>query len=72
YDSSGKLKVIEILSNVAQFEINTLKAQKASRHESRLQPHVGGSSEGTGSESRVPDELTGKSVILDEGVGIQS
>ncbi|GJX11581.1 hypothetical protein Tco_0201440 [Tanacetum coccineum] len=62
YDSSGKLKGIEILSNVAQFEIDTLKAQKANRHESRLQPHVGGSSEGTGSKPRVPDELTGKSV----------
>ncbi|GKD52894.1 hypothetical protein Tco_1286281 [Tanacetum coccineum] len=71
YDSSGKLKGIEILSNVAQFEIDTLKAQKANRHESRLQPHVGGSSEGTGSKPRVPDELTGKSVVLDEGACIQ-
>ncbi|GKC00982.1 retrovirus-related pol polyprotein from transposon TNT 1-94 [Tanacetum coccineum] len=41
-------------------------------YESILQPHAGGSSEGTGSELWVPDELTGKSVILDEGAGIQS
>nr|GEY81064.1 hypothetical protein [Tanacetum cinerariifolium] len=43
YESSGKHKGIEILSDVSQFEINTLKAQKASRIESRLQHHIGGS-----------------------------
>nr|GEX03612.1 hypothetical protein [Tanacetum cinerariifolium] len=58
YDSSGKLKGIKILYDVAQFGIDTLKAQKASRHESKLQPCAGGSSERTSSKPGVPDELT--------------
>ncbi|GJU45411.1 hypothetical protein Tco_1202677 [Tanacetum coccineum] len=62
---------IEILCDVAQLEIDTLKAQKGSRHESRLQHHAGGSSEGTGSKPGVLDELTGKSTISEEGAGIQ-
>ncbi|GJW74872.1 retrovirus-related pol polyprotein from transposon TNT 1-94 [Tanacetum coccineum] len=55
----------------APFEIDTLKAQKDSRRESRLQHHPGGLSEGTGSKPGVPDELTRKSAISDEGDGIQ-
>ncbi|GKD00837.1 hypothetical protein Tco_1171111, partial [Tanacetum coccineum] len=72
YESSRKHKGIEMLFDVAQFEIDTLKAQKASRHENRLQHYVGGSSEGIGSKPGVPDELTRKYAISDEGVGIQS
>ncbi|GKF58219.1 hypothetical protein Tco_0171756, partial [Tanacetum coccineum] len=72
YDSSRKLKDIKILSHVAQFEIDTLEAQKASRHKSRLKPYAGGSNEGTGSKPGVPNEITGKSTISDEEAGIQS
>ncbi|GKD41619.1 hypothetical protein Tco_1261826 [Tanacetum coccineum] len=72
YESSGKHKGIEMLSDVGQLEINTLKAQKASRRESRLQHHTGGSSEGTGGKQGDPDELTRKYAISDEGYGIQS
>ncbi|GJS00184.1 hypothetical protein Tco_0316692 [Tanacetum coccineum] len=54
------------------FEIDTLKAQKASKHERRLQPYAGGLSEGIGSKPGVPDELAGKSAVSDEGAGIQS
>ncbi|GKD07347.1 hypothetical protein Tco_1187032, partial [Tanacetum coccineum] len=54
----NKHKGIEMLSDTAQFEIDTLKAQKESRRESRLQHHPGGLSEGTGSKPGVPDELT--------------
>ncbi|GJY52539.1 hypothetical protein Tco_0443386 [Tanacetum coccineum] len=72
YESFGKHKGIEMLSDAAQFEFDTLKAQKASKHESILQHHPGGSSEGTDSKLGVLDELTGKSAVLDEGAGIQS
>ncbi|GKF10908.1 hypothetical protein Tco_0048834, partial [Tanacetum coccineum] len=72
HKSSGKHKGIEILSDAAQLEIDTLKAQKASRLESRLQHHAGCSSEGTGNKLRVLDELTRKFAISDEGTGIQS
>ncbi|GJZ65166.1 retrovirus-related pol polyprotein from transposon TNT 1-94 [Tanacetum coccineum] len=68
HESSGKHKGIEMLSDAAQLEIDTLKDQKASR----LQHHVGGSSEGTSNKLGVLDELTGKSAISNEGAGIQS
>ncbi|GJT68278.1 hypothetical protein Tco_1019758 [Tanacetum coccineum] len=72
YESSNKHKGIEMLSDAAQFEFDTLKAQKASRRESILQHYPGSSSEGTGSKPGVLDELTGKYAISDEGAGIQS
>ncbi|GKB29439.1 hypothetical protein Tco_0868840 [Tanacetum coccineum] len=48
-------------------EIDTQRAVKASRRESRFQHQAGGSSEGTGIMPGVPDELTGKSAISNEG-----
>ncbi|GKC44807.1 hypothetical protein Tco_1062529 [Tanacetum coccineum] len=72
YESSRKHKGIEMLFDASLLEIDTLKAQNASRRESRLQHHAGGSSEGTSSKPGVPNELTGKFAISDEGAGIQS
>ncbi|GKG00662.1 hypothetical protein Tco_0302352, partial [Tanacetum coccineum] len=53
YESSGKHKGIEVLFDVAQLEIDTLKAQKASRRERRFQHQACGSSEGTGTKPGV-------------------
>ncbi|GJS44372.1 hypothetical protein Tco_0569415 [Tanacetum coccineum] len=66
-ESSGKLKGIKLLSDAAQLEIDTQRAIKASKHESRLQHQSGGSSERAGLRPKVPNELTGKSTVLDEG-----
>ncbi|GKD61723.1 hypothetical protein Tco_1299232 [Tanacetum coccineum] len=68
-ESFVKLKGIELLSDVAQLQIKTQRAIKASRHESRFQHQTSGSSEGVGLRREVPDELTGKSADSDEGVG---
>nr|GEV48920.1 hypothetical protein [Tanacetum cinerariifolium] len=43
---SGKLKGIELLSDAAQLEIETLKVIKASKRKSKFQHQTGGSSEG--------------------------
>ncbi|GKE12612.1 hypothetical protein Tco_1416163 [Tanacetum coccineum] len=64
-----KLKGIKFLSNAAQLEIDTQKAIKASRHESRFQHQSSGLSEGAGLGPEVLDEPTGKSAVLDEGAG---
>ncbi|GKC00705.1 hypothetical protein Tco_0986841 [Tanacetum coccineum] len=64
-----KLKGIKLLSDAAQLEINTHKAIKASRHESRFQHQSGGLSEGAGLGPEVLDEPTGKSAVSDEGAG---
>ncbi|GJR51184.1 hypothetical protein Tco_1401705 [Tanacetum coccineum] len=66
-ESSGKLKGIELLSDAAQFEIETQKALKASRRESRFQHQTGVSSEGAGLRPEVSNELTRKSANSDEG-----
>nr|GEV27245.1 integrase, catalytic region, zinc finger, CCHC-type, peptidase aspartic, catalytic [Tanacetum cinerariifolium] len=71
-ESSSKLKGIELLYEAAQFEMDTQKAVKASKHEIRFQYQVGGSSEGAGLRSEVPDELTGKSAVSDKGADTQS
>ncbi|GJR02657.1 hypothetical protein Tco_0525641 [Tanacetum coccineum] len=68
-DSSKKLKGIELLSEAAQFEIDTQKAIKTSRCESRFQHQSGGSSEGTSLRLEVPDEPYEKSADSDEGAG---
>ncbi|GJT10154.1 hypothetical protein Tco_0857196 [Tanacetum coccineum] len=67
HESSGKLKGIELLSDAAHLEIETQRAIKASRRESRFQHQTGGSSKGAGLRPEVPDELTGKSTNSDEG-----
>nr|GEU48361.1 hypothetical protein [Tanacetum cinerariifolium] len=53
----------------AQLEIDIQKAIKANKHESRFQHQSCGSSEGAGITPKVLDEPTGKSIVLDEGVG---
>ncbi|GKD88632.1 hypothetical protein Tco_1364139 [Tanacetum coccineum] len=68
-ESSGKLEGIELLSDAAQLEIDTQRAIKASKRESRFQNQSGGSSEGAGLRPEVPDKLTGKSTDSDEGAG---
>ncbi|GKA44453.1 hypothetical protein Tco_0737177 [Tanacetum coccineum] len=68
--SSQKLKGIELLFDIAQLEIDTKKAIKASKRKSRFQHQSGGSSEGVGITPEVPDEPTGKSIVSDEGAGI--
>ncbi|GKE70729.1 hypothetical protein Tco_1528801, partial [Tanacetum coccineum] len=68
-ESFVKLKGIELLSDVAQLQIKTQRAIKASRHESRFQHQTSGSSEGVGLRREVPDELIGKYADSDEGVG---
>ncbi|GJU21670.1 hypothetical protein Tco_1155012 [Tanacetum coccineum] len=68
-DQTQKLKGIELLSDAAQLEIDTQKAIKASKHESRFQHQSGGSSEGAGLRPEVPDEPTRDSADSDEGAG---
>ncbi|GKB97592.1 hypothetical protein Tco_0983729 [Tanacetum coccineum] len=70
-ESSGKLKGIEMLSEVAQEELDTQKEIKASKRESRFQHKTGNSSEGAGLRSEVPDEQTRKSVVLNEEIKIK-
>nr|GEX11963.1 hypothetical protein [Tanacetum cinerariifolium] len=69
-ESSGKLKGIEMLSEDAQLEIATQKEIKESQHTSLLKYKTGSSSKGTGVSLGVFDELTGKFVISNEGVGV--
>ncbi|GKD56354.1 hypothetical protein Tco_1289741 [Tanacetum coccineum] len=68
-ESSGKLKGIEMLSEVAQLELITHKAIKESQCTSRLKHRTESSSEGSCVSPGVPDELIGKSTVSDEGVG---
>ncbi|GJY44673.1 hypothetical protein Tco_0589284 [Tanacetum coccineum] len=67
-DSSRKLKGIKLLSDAAQLEIDTQKAIKARKHESKRQPQTRGSSEGAGITPKVPDKPKGKSIVSSEGV----
>ncbi|GJU05274.1 hypothetical protein Tco_1121704 [Tanacetum coccineum] len=64
---SQKLKGIELLSDATQLEIDTQKAIKASKRKRIFQHPSGGSSKGVGITPEVPDELTGKSAVSDEG-----
>ncbi|GJT67222.1 hypothetical protein Tco_1018702 [Tanacetum coccineum] len=68
-EKSQKLKGIDLLYVVAQLEIDTQKAVKASIRESRFQHQASGSSEGVGITPEVPYEPTGKSTVSDEGAG---
>ncbi|GKC97257.1 hypothetical protein Tco_1167532, partial [Tanacetum coccineum] len=58
-DQTQKLKGIELLSDAAQFEIDTQKAIKANKRESRCQHQSGGSNsdKGAGTSPEVPDEI---------------
>ncbi|GJV30698.1 hypothetical protein Tco_1387146 [Tanacetum coccineum] len=67
--SSMKLKGIELLYDVAQLEIDTQKAVKARKRESRSQFESRGSSEGAGFKPEVPDESKDKSADSSEGAG---
>ncbi|GJS87577.1 putative reverse transcriptase domain-containing protein [Tanacetum coccineum] len=68
-ESSMKLKGIELLSNAAQLEINTQKAIKASKRESRRQFQSGRSSEGVGIIIKVSEERKDKSADSSKGDG---
>ncbi|GJQ89085.1 hypothetical protein Tco_0000224 [Tanacetum coccineum] len=68
-ESSGKLKGIELLSDAAQLELETHRAIKARRRESRFQHQTGGSSKGAGMRLEVPNEPSDKSADSDEGAG---
>nr|GEU98707.1 zf-CCHC domain-containing protein/UBN2 domain-containing protein [Tanacetum cinerariifolium] len=57
-DQSQKLKGIQIMTAKEQLVTYTMQTLKASKKLSRSQPHVVGSSEGTGVSPVVPDELT--------------
>ncbi|GKA12559.1 hypothetical protein Tco_0692105 [Tanacetum coccineum] len=65
--SSGKLKGIKLLSDATRLEIDTCRAIKASKRESKFQHQTGGLSEGAGLRPEVPDELTRK--YSDKGAG---
>ncbi|GJY05213.1 hypothetical protein Tco_0371153 [Tanacetum coccineum] len=55
-ESSGKLKGIEMLSEVEKVELDTQEAIKASKRESRFQHKTSGSSEGASLRPEVPDD----------------
>ncbi|GJU61206.1 hypothetical protein Tco_1243041 [Tanacetum coccineum] len=61
-ESSQKLKGIEMLPDAAQLEIDTQKAIKAIKRESKRQPQPGGSSKG----AEVPDEIKDITEVLAE------
>ncbi|GJU04747.1 hypothetical protein Tco_1121177 [Tanacetum coccineum] len=64
---SRKIRTLRAVA--ARLELANQKVIKESQHTSRLKHKTGSSSEGTGVSLGVPDELTGKSVVSDEGVG---
>ncbi|GJU82636.1 hypothetical protein Tco_1285001 [Tanacetum coccineum] len=67
-----KLKGIELLSESAQFEIDTYKAMKASKRTSIFQHQSNGLSEGAALGLEVPDEPSDKSAYSDKGAGTSS
>ncbi|GJU84481.1 hypothetical protein Tco_1292027 [Tanacetum coccineum] len=68
-ESSIKLKGIELLSDATKLEIDTHKAVKASKRESRRQFQSRGSSEGVGIVPEVPNEPKDKLSDSSEGAG---
>ncbi|GJU30767.1 hypothetical protein Tco_1174356 [Tanacetum coccineum] len=60
---------IQTLTVEEQLAADTIQALKASRKSSKIQPHVGGSSEGTGASPGVPDESTVILTTSSEGTG---
>ncbi|GJU89593.1 hypothetical protein Tco_1302016 [Tanacetum coccineum] len=52
-----------------QLAADTMQALKASRKSTRSQLHAGGSSKGTGTKPKVPDESTNTPTTLSEGIG---
>ncbi|GJX79469.1 hypothetical protein Tco_0327618 [Tanacetum coccineum] len=63
------MKGIQTLTVEEQLAADTIQALKASRKSSKIQPHVGGSSEGTGASPGVPDESTVILTTSSEGTG---
>ncbi|GKC67427.1 hypothetical protein Tco_1100025 [Tanacetum coccineum] len=68
-DSSHKQKGIRTLTAKEQLVADIMQALKASRKSSRSQPHVGGSSKGTGTKPEVLDESIGILSTSHEGTG---
>ncbi|GKA01192.1 hypothetical protein Tco_0673857 [Tanacetum coccineum] len=71
-DPSHKLKGIQTLTPKEKLVVDTIQALKASKKSSRSQPHVGGSSERTGTKPRVPDESTVVFSPSGKGTGVTS
>ncbi|GKE51672.1 hypothetical protein Tco_1486828, partial [Tanacetum coccineum] len=69
--SKTKLKGAPSLTPEEQEVADIMKALKESKKTSRRQPGTGGSNEGTGSKSGVPDESTVVSATSSEGTGIK-
>ncbi|GJT91715.1 hypothetical protein Tco_1080560 [Tanacetum coccineum] len=67
--AASKKKMAKKMESTAQLEINTQRAIKARKYESRFQHQSGGSSKGAGLRLEVLDEPTEKSADLDEGAG---
>ncbi|GJV37762.1 hypothetical protein Tco_1410239 [Tanacetum coccineum] len=63
-DSSKKLKGIQTLTPAKQEAADIMKALKESKKMSKRQPRTGGSKEGTGTLTRVPDESPQSSLSL--------
>ncbi|GKF09760.1 hypothetical protein Tco_0043984 [Tanacetum coccineum] len=68
-DPSQKLKGVQTLTPEEQLVADTMQALKASKKSSRSQSLTGGSSEGTGVASGVPDESTVIPATSCEGTG---
>ncbi|GJW44629.1 hypothetical protein Tco_0073428 [Tanacetum coccineum] len=68
-DPSQKFKGVQSLTHEEQEAADTIKALKESRKTSRRHPSTGGSSEGTCTIPRVPDESTVISATSHEGTG---
>ncbi|GJX54781.1 hypothetical protein Tco_0283150 [Tanacetum coccineum] len=67
--SKPKLKGVQSLTPEEQEAADTMKALKESKKTDRRQPSTGGSSEGTGWISGVPDESTVVAATSSEGTG---
>nr|GEY82520.1 hypothetical protein [Tanacetum cinerariifolium] len=68
-DLSQKLKGIRTLTVEEQLVADMMQALKASKKSSRSQPHAGGSSKGTSTKPKVPDESMIILTTLHEGTG---
>nr|GEV58194.1 hypothetical protein [Tanacetum cinerariifolium] len=69
FDLSQKLKGVQSLNPEEKDAADIMKALKESKNTSRRQPGTGGSSEGTGSITRIPNEFKVISTTSSEGTG---
>ncbi|GJR32500.1 hypothetical protein Tco_1108732 [Tanacetum coccineum] len=69
-ESLGKLKGIELLSKTSLFDLDTKRAIMESQRERRTKHKMESSSEATGTAPGVPNELSGRAKVSDEGAGI--